>query len=290
MKITNNTKKLRTILCLFVLPTFLGLSDSAYSSLISTKTTADLSILNIDEKTWTDAKVEEVQLTAQPMIAPRPKETTTSKILVQSINDGKWIAFRLRWKDPERSEAGKPGEFSDAVAIEFPVKDGPPPPVFMGAKDQPVHLFHWRAQYQYDAEKGKKEMKDIYPNMNVDMYPMEFNDSGTLGDTSAGREQYVQGKAAGNPQSYAKTGVDEIFAEGFSTSAVIQNTMNYGSGRWISGEWTVIIGRPLVREEASKLKADQDNFLGFAVWQGGKDEVGSRKSLTMSWVPLQVGK
>lgn len=241
---------------------------------------------------WKNAPPESVTLMGQPMVAPRPKKTETSMVKVQAIHDGDWIAFRLSWKDPEYSEAGKVGLFSDAVALQFPVKSNTtPPPVFMGGKDNPVHLFHWRAQYQYDKEKGMKSMKDIYPNMNVDMYPMEFKDAGSVKDLNeAKQEVYSHGKAAGNPQSYRKRGIDEILAEGFSTSAVIEETESEAHGSWKNGEWTVVISRALTREGGSVLKAGEGSFVGFAVWQGGKDEVGSRKSVTMSWTPIQIEK
>ena len=227
----------------------------------------------------------------QPMVAPRPKVTTTARVFVKAIHDGKWLAFRIRWADPKRDEAGKPGEFSDAAAIMFPVKDGPPPPIFMGAKDHPVHIYHWRAQYQHDEEFGKKEMKDIYPNMSIDMYPMEFTDQGKLtGLTEEKREQYSHGKAAGNPQSYAKPAVDEIFAEGFGTSAVIENVESYGKGHWTGGEWTLVLGRHMSRENGSNLAVGSETNIGLAIWQGSSGEVGSRKSVTMSWTPMKIGR
>lgn len=152
-------------------------------------------------------------LLAQPMIAPRPETTTTDSVIVQAVHDGTRAAFRLRWKDTEKSEAGRLGEFSDGLALEFPLRDGPPPPVMMGAKDMPVHLFHWRAQYQRDKEQGKPSIKDLYPNQSIDMYPHEYKEA-PVGSPSAA-EKFSPGVAEGNPQSYAKTGVDEIVAEGF---------------------------------------------------------------------------
>lgn len=261
------------------------------AEVVANSSKADLSKVIADDGIWAGAKEETVELMGQPMVAPKPKTTMTSKIKVQAIHDGKWIAFRLRWSDPSRDEAGKLGEFSDAVAIEFPVKEGVPPPVFMGGKDNPVHLFHWRAQYQRDAEKGKKDIKDIYPNMNVDMYPMEFKDEGKLkGLTKEKREQYAHGAAAGNPQSYPKTGVDEILAEGFSTSSVIENPMSWGRGQWKKGEWTVVISRAMNRGEMSALAPGKESNVAFAVWQGQGQEVGSRKSVTMAWTPLKIAE
>lgn len=260
--------------------------------IVSKALSDDVSKPSLNAAYWQQAEPVEVPLTAQPMVSPMPKVTTTPKISVQSVHDGKWIAFRLRWKDAEKSEAGRLGEFSDAVAIEFPVKSNEsPPPVFMGTKDDPVYILHWRAQYQRDAEKGKPEMWDLYPNMSVDMYPMEFKDKGKIGPiTDEMRETFSPGKAAGNPQSFPKSGVDTIFAEGFGTSAVFDGCQAAASGSWFEGYWTVVVTRPLKCEGASTLTPGEGTFVGLAVWQGGADEVGSRKSVTMSWTPVAIEK
>jgi hypothetical protein len=208
------------------------------------------------------------------------------------VHDGKWIAFRFKWPAKSKAEAGRLGEYSDAVAIMFPIRDNAvPPPVFMGATNNPVHIFHWRAQYQRDLDRGKPEMKDLYPNMNPDMYPMEFKDpEANKGVSPEARETFSTGRAAGNPQSFPKHGVDEIVAEGFSTSAVIENTESTAHAEWKNGEWTVVIARALKREHGSMLDAGGSTFAAFAVWQGGEAEVGSRKSVTMTWTPVRLAK
>lgn len=256
------------------------------------RTSADLAKIEQSDSIWNSAPVKEVGMMAQPMVVPRPAQTMTDKVLVQALHDGSWISFRLRWACAQKSEAGKLGTFSDAVAIQFPVKDNAnPPPIFMGMKDNPVHIFHWRAQYQLDEEKSMRTMKDLYPNMNPDMYPLEFKDEGHLSRlTDEKREVFSHGRAAGNPQSYAKKGIDEIFAEGFGTSSVIKNVESIAQGEWKDGEWTVIISRPLKREDGSLLTPGVGSFAAFAVWQGAQDEVGSRKSLTMNWTPLKIEK
>lgn len=255
--------------------------------LVIRKVSADLSKADPNAAYWNDVTPGIVKLTAQPMIAPRPEKTTTEEVIVQAVTDGTRAAFRVRWKDPEKSEAGKLGELSDALALEFPLKEGGElPPVFMGAKGNPVHLFHWRAQYQRDKEKGKPTVKDIYPNVSVDMYPMEFKEApgGTLED----REKFSPGVVEGNPQSYAKEGVDEVIAEGFSTSAVQAGHGSTAHGEWRGGEWTLVIVRPLSIEGGSSLKSGGGANIAFAVWQGGKGEVGARKCVTMQWTPVVI--
>jgi DMSO reductase family type II enzyme heme b subunit len=117
---------------------------------------------------------------------------------------------------------------------------------------------------------------------------MELKDSGSVqGLNDKKREVYSPGKAAGNPKSYTKSSaVDEIFAEGFGSSSVIENKASIGHGIWTNGEWSVVISRPLKREEGSILDPKKNSAVAFAVWQGAQKEVGARKCLTMFWVPL----
>ncbi|MCK6572593.1 ethylbenzene dehydrogenase-related protein [Myxococcota bacterium] len=262
----------------------------ASAEIVARAVKADLTKPDPKAAYWQKAPVEKVSLLAQPMAIPRPATTLTSEVSVQAVHDDQWLAVRLTWKDADLSEAGRLGEFSDAAAIQFPVKSNEaPPPVFMGAKDNPVHIYHWRAQYQRDKLRGKPTMKDLYPNLSIDIYPLEFKDPGSLGETpTAAREQFSPGVAEGNPQSYAKTGVDEIVAEGFSTSSVQEGHGSAAEGAWANGEWSVVITRRLANEGGSTLKVGAGSFMGFAVWQGGAAEVGSRKSVTMIWTPLRV--
>lgn len=265
------------------------MSTSALADITVKKVSVNLEEKYFDEASWaTAAQDQSIGMMGQPMVVPKPKNTETSAINVTAIHDGKRIAFRLKWKCSEPSEGGKLATFSDAVAMEFPIKNNEaPPPIFMGMKDDPVHLFHWRYQYQIDAEKGKKTIDQIYPNKTTDMYAMDYKVKGNFKEpTLEQQEGFVGGTAAGNPQSFAKNSVDEIFAEGFGTSAVLEKNSSKGKGIWKNGEWTVYISRPLSYETGSKLVPGKKSNVGFAVWQGNKKEVGALKSLTMAWTPL----
>lgn len=255
------------------------------------KVLGDLSKDYRSESIWKSVSTDQsISLMGQPMIAPKPKNTETSLITVSAVHDGKWIVFRLKWKDSEISESEKLATFSDAVALQFPIKNNEvPPPIMMGGKDDPVHLFHWKYQYQLDAKNGIKTIDQIYPNMTTDMYPMDFKEKGNFKEASKDqKESFVGGTAAGNPQSFSKTGVDEIFAEGFGSSAVSDSNLAQGFGEWKNGEWMVYIARPLFYENGSKLPVGKKSHIAFAVWQGGKKEIGAIKSLTMMWTPFVV--
>lgn len=247
---------------------------------------ADLSKPDLRAAYWKDVPRGEITLMAQPMITPRPASTQTDKVSIAAVHDDKYLSVRLHWKDAEKSEAGPLGTYSDAFAIEFPIKDVGTTPPMMGGPDLPVHIFHWRAQYQRDAEKGKPAMNDLYPNMNVDMYPLDFKEAPS--GTTDQKEQFSPGVAVGNPQAYAKSGLDEIIAEGFSTSAVQDGHSSAATAEWHDGTWTLVITRPLAIDGGSTLAIGTDSGIAFAAWQGGKGEVGSRKSVTMYWLPLHL--
>ena len=84
--------------------------------------------------------------------------------------------------------------------------------------------------------------------------------------------------------------MDEIYAEGFGSSQVIDNHESIGNGTWKNGQWTVVISRPLKSKVASNLDIGKNSFICFAVWQGGKGEVGSRKAVTLSWIPINISR
>lgn len=266
-------------------------SLSSFADIKIKRVQGDISEKYFDESNWKTAEVDQtISLMGQPMVAPKPKATETSSIVVTAVHDGKWIAFRLKWKCNKPEAGGQLATFSDAVAMEFPIKDNEnPPPIFMGGKDDPVHMFHWRYQYQLDEENGKKTVEQIYPNKTIDMYPLEYKEKGNFKTaTQEERDSFVGGTAAGNPQSFQKKSIDEVFAEGFGSSSVSGVRLAKAKGLWKDGVWTVFIARPLVYETGSKLIPGKKSHIGFAVWQGGKKEVGAIKSLTMTWTPIFI--
>lgn len=279
---------LKHILVFFILAPCSAFAGDLTAYLSSTS----VATLRPDSREWNALPGDTIDLIAQPMFQPKPKGTTTEKLTVRSLHDNKNIAFLLEWNDSEKSEAGKLGEYSDAVAIQFPMNSkDEPPPIIMGSKEDPVHIFHWRAQYQRDEDNGKPTVKDLYPNVNVDMYPMEYSDHGKLRAIKPEeREMYNPAVALGNPQSYAKTGVDEIVAEGFMTSSVLPSRSAKSFAKWEANTWRIVVIRPLSTQAGSVLNSNKSNFAAFAIWQGGKEEVGSRKSVTMTWSPLRILK
>lgn len=265
--------------------------------LIAKPIKGDVASLGINDKQWSAVKPKVIPLMAQPMVAPRPKTTTTPEIAVQALHDAKWLVLRMKWKSKKKNYGQKVGTFSDGVAVQFPAKRSKtPPPIFMGSKKQPVQIFHWRAMYQLDKKKGFHTMRDIYPNMIVDSYPVDWSTQGTRTKaktlaklTEKQADAWTAGRAGRNPQSFVKpNGVDVIFAEGYGSSSVADDIQAEANAQWADGEWTVTISRPFDKDKVDDLKVGTYTFVAFAVWQGAQKEAGSRKSLTMAWTPLYL--
>lgn len=276
-----------------------------------------------EDSIWASAPEETVMLMAQPT-TPKPATTTTESVIAQAVHNGETIVFRVSWKDPSADFGGRLAKFSDGVALQFPSTfKGDAPPIVMGAKGMPVHILHWRAQFEKDRELGRvRTIKELYPNSAVDQYPFDYKVLNTdaekdlspetramlkkARDSNAKvakadhygaplgkdqREMYSHGIAAGNPSSYPKLqGVDEIVAEGYGTSQVVDKPQATAYGTWKKGEWKVIFIRPLDIKDRSTLGIGATNNIGFAVWRGEQSEAGSRKSVTLQWSPLQIEK
>ncbi|MBK9038730.1 MAG: hypothetical protein IPL83_06135 [Bdellovibrionales bacterium] len=97
---------------------------SSGADILAKNVKADLSKISQADSLWKDAKQEEVSLMAQPMVAPRPKTTSTPALRVQAVHEENGFLFACVGQTSS-DEGGKTMEFSDALAIQFPGNEGP---------------------------------------------------------------------------------------------------------------------------------------------------------------------
>lgn len=258
----------------------------------SYRTNIDVGKVRLDDDAWRTVSSYKQPLQRQFLVAPMPADVGVKEIMVQSINDGRHIAFRLSWRDSTRNDDIKTMNFSDGAAIQFPVKKGPLPEFFMGEPDKPVHIIYWKAWRSRDRKDGFQTVKTAYPNMTVDMYNFDYSVKGNGTDkTQAEKDIFIPGKAAGNPLSVPhKEIIEELLAEGAGTLASknIENTS--GDAEWKNGEWTVIFIRPLNVSDAKSVqfKAGEKMPVAFAVWEGSRMESAGRKAVSPAWAEVNV--
>ncbi len=266
--------------------------DKKFVEFSSVRVPIDVSKVGLNDTAWKTAAPYKQPLQRQFLVDPKPADVGVKEVQVQSVHDGKYIAFRLVWKDATKDDEPKIMNFSDGVAIQFPVKKDPLPQYFMGESGKPVHILHWKAWRSTDQKNGFQTVKTAYPNMTVDVYQFDYPVQGKGTEkTQAEKDIFIPGKAAGNPLSVPhKEIIEELSAEGSGTlkSKNIENTT--GDAEWKNGEWTVVFRRPLTVEDSGSVqfKPGEKMPIAFAIWEGGRKESAGRKAVSPAWAEVKV--
>ena len=228
---------------------------------------------------WKRSIPIEVPLSAQRTVPPMGGGAHT--VTVRALHDGKRLYVRVEWSDDTRNMAtSSVTAFSDAAAIEFPVTAGAQVPSFcMGNPDAPVNIWNWKAAWQADVERGgPANIQDVHPNMQVDLYPFENEDT------------FFPPRVAGNvPARVNRTSpIDNLLAGSFGTLTAAQDQMVLGVGKWHDGKWRVVFARDLsVTGDYTQFKPGETTNIAFAVWDGAKNERDGIKSVSQ-FVTLDV--
>ena len=245
------------------------------TDIFSKKTTKKLDT-DPSNPVWDNLKATELVL--RPLSARRGAVET---IRFSSVHDGKQLAIRVQWDDPNRDENQDLGDqYLDQVAVQFALgavtlhTHGHNEPFWgMGNRGKPVNIWHWKAgqKKEYAATT-----KGYMPDQDLDMDALIF---GGVSPTVA----LVQ-PTTGRP-------VTELNAEGFSTLTPqpIDKQGVTGKGHWEDGVWTVVFIRDF--EKSGKWDADlkqKDPLLtAFAVWDGLKEDRNGRKVVSV-WQRLNI--
>lgn len=279
----------RVIGVLIAVAVTLTLNGSALAQQTPTLSATHVERVSLDpfDPSWSSAPVASIPLTAQMVALPRLATPSISTVFVRAVNDGERIGFRMDWDDPTRdARAIMPTEFRDAAAVMVVSNQGVPN-ICMGSPGQATNLWHWKADWQEDLDKGYQEVVDAYPNFYKDYYPFATGAAPFRMPTdfsSPDAKRYIIGQAAGNPlsQTTRLSPVEELLSAGFGTTTHREQQTVEGRGVWADGRWQVTFVRPLATTgaEAADLTAEAQAPVAFAIWNGSNAEVGARKQLS----------
>ena len=241
----------------------------------------------VEDKVWEQAPLHTAKLILQDMVEPRLMQASTSFINVQSVTDGRQIAFLLTWSDATMDDVPGPGRFGDAVAVQLPAAttaDVPAPQ--MGEEGKPVEITYWSAIFQAAVNGRKDDIQAIYPRAKVDHYPFEPPSlKPGSAEQQAMAKRYAPARSLGNPMAGPRTvPVQDLVAAGPGTLQAAEKTVSIGNGNHAQGRWSVLLIRPL----PNGAQAGERTQVAFAVWEGSHQEAGARKMRT-AWVPLALG-
>jgi hypothetical protein len=237
---------------------------------------------------WRDAPVHVAPLILQDMVEPRLMQASTPQVRVQAVTDGARVAFRLEWADATLDDLPRIGAFSDACAVQLPARVLPDVPApQMGEGGRPVEITFWRAAWQAAVDGRGDTIRDLYPNASVDHYP--FDAAALPKGSDAQREmasRYAPARALGNAMAGPREKpVEDLVAEGPGTLEPGSALASDGRGKRTKGGWSVVISRRLPAGLAPGARTQ----VAFAVWEGSRQEAGSRKMRT-GWVPMLLEK
>lgn len=263
--------------------------DASEISIPSSRVEGSIDVRNVESNVWDAATQVAVPVTNQNMVAPMLTEPSVDTMYVKSIHDSSWVAFRLQWADETKDVTIDSDVFCDQVAVQLPVGKVDLPSPMMGHTSTPVHIVHWKGVWQADCETGFRDIVDAYPNIWVDYYPTRESDLDRTVRVFAKdvpaemiavqSPNILPGTAAHNPVSSIKRKqpVEEARAEGYGTYTTSERQLAVGWGSWKNGMWTVCIVIPINNQDAMRPTIEGRTKVGFAVWNGKQQNVGSRK-------------
>ncbi|MFQ5983915.1 MAG: ethylbenzene dehydrogenase-related protein [Alphaproteobacteria bacterium] len=241
---------------------------------------------------WWQAPYVEVDVVPQEMAMPTLEEASVERVRLQTLHDGRRIAWRVSWEDQTLDGNVDVNRFSDAVALEFPLDDGAAP--MMGDEESRVQILHWKALWQKDIDEGFQDVQDLHPSFWSDLYwfakgrfpypvPEAF-------DNPAAR-QWFPALRAGNPMATWKRRqpVEELLAQGWGTLTHQPYVVTAAKGTWLREQWAVVFTRPLETDDPldHQFAPGATGQIAVAVWDGSTGNVGARKHWS-DWVAFEV--
>lgn len=228
---------------------------------------------NPNHEFWKKVNSIKINLLPQNITAPSLQKRTVPYVEFKSFHNGEYFAFLLEWLDPTKNDIVDIDRASDACAIQFPRGDFNSTSPFMGHEGSPVVIFHWKAIWNRDIEKGFVDLEQIYPNVFAETYMFGKNIA----------------KESGNPlsQDIRQTPVEELTATGFGTSTHSENPDIRAWGIKTDRGWKVMFSYKIDSNLLPNLKPNSKSGIGFAIWGGNNRDVGARKNYS-AWHEIQI--
>ena len=220
--------------------------------------------------TWQAVPAIWLAMTPQ-QVTPPMGGGQVSRVAVRALNWDNQLFVMLEWADPTPDlGSGRPENYSDAVAVQFPAVAGTAvPAICMGQADQAVNIWQWRA----DSQQGVPSQP---ASGYVDFYP--YTD-----------DLYYPARAAGNPMAALAGPVQNLVAGGFGTLTPAASQVVAGNGVYRNGAWAVVMSRSFDSPDVLQpdLAGATPIDTAFAIWDGGRGNRNGIKSVSV-FVQMQV--
>ncbi|MGH7259267.1 MAG: ethylbenzene dehydrogenase-related protein [Nitrospiraceae bacterium] len=203
-------------------------------------------------------------LSGQVIVQPILSEPSIQSLTVRSLHNDKEIMISLEWLDPSKNDTLTVKKFRDGAAVGFSLGNASPL-ACMGQSGNPMNIWHWKADWQADVDRGKARQEKESTGIPKPRHPI------------------LHGQRISS--------VEELVASGTSTftSKQIQGLVQ-GNASWKDGRWIVVFKRalqPRDPKDSPIFALHGEQFLSFAVWDGDRGERGGQKAIS-SWITLKI--
>lgn len=244
---------------------------------------------------WDRIAAVEVPLVAQQVAQPTLEEATTHALRVQAVRDDQRYVWRISWDKPQVATTVDVAQFTDAVALQFPLADGAP--YTMGGPDMPVRMLYWKALWQKDVDQGFMGLAGVHPNAHSDLYWFAEGEQQHAADGSldnAEARQFMVAAQSNNPMAdfNRQHPIEELTAHGFGSGTHVEGTPSRGRGVWRDGQWFVVIDRPIGPSDPliERFRSDPEKqLIAFAIWDGDQGHRGGKKQIS-NWIPMKIAQ
>lgn len=220
----------------------------------------------VSARVW--EKLREFTIKLEPQVTAIPwASASTPEVRVKAFHNGRELYLLMRWSDSTPEQEHREQQFSDACAVMFSLADTPEPQSIMMGFLQPVNIWHWKAVRDAEFWRGQTREVEAYSDY---YYPYQ--------------QQEVDPITVERPAS----AVEELIARGVTSLEPRDHQRASGRGSWDNGEWKVVLTRPLygVGDEDVNIAPGKNRWSAFAVWDGSRQERGSKKSIS-TWTILE---
>lgn len=250
--------------------------------------------------------VEPTMVTVKPL---QQRQENTTCLEVRAVRSVDRMAICLEWQDETLDLSRRQELHPDAAAVVFGLGDKVPAlPIGIGVEQHqssdPVNIWHWKADRQYDATTGQRHAQITMDGWNQDGWylfvpgsaakvpEMSPGTGGIQGDALHTEPQSLRPQGAGaieNDPRLIDHSVLEANALGLGsvTWQPPHSQSAYATATWSGGMWRVVLLRSLASEDDMDVQftSTQRVPIAFALWNGSKgDHAGIKLVSAWHWL------
>lgn len=218
---------------------------------------------------WGEARPTKVTLLPQQMTRPNGGGAA-DEVDVRFLTSRRHMALRLQWGDTSNEDAVGLRRFRDGCAVMFPAVPGKelPSPI-MGSDGNPVVIWQWKPDWE-DTEQQSAFRAQQYPQ---------------YGDTYNPHNEWLWRDFGDRPVDGEHANI--VVAEGFGTVTRTHDPDLQIQSHSDGGRRSVVFQHP-IPTQYPQIAPGVASALNVAVWNGADDDVGCRKSISLTWQPFEV--